>query len=312
MNKACFAVSLAVLALALAAFGQGYPGTTLTKDIVYGQSGGVDLKLDMAKPDSADGPLPALVFIHGGGWQMGDKSGFEAVIQQYASFGYVTVSVGYRLAPKYPWPAQIEDVKCAVRFLRSHAAEYGINPDKIGAAGHSAGGHLALLLGLMDPGDGFEGDGGNPGVSSSVQMVVNLSGPSDLRAWRALPEANAASKAASGKDFEEVLADFLGTAERTAPIVAQASPVTYIDAEDPPVITFHGSKDPVVPIEQATLLDEALEKGGVKNHKLVILEDADHGLGNPLDLLRIVQESRQFADTWLKGVAPAAALAPAQ
>lgn len=274
----------------------------LLKDIVYGKAGDVELKLDLAKPAASDGPVPALVFIHGGGWQEGDKSGFEQPIRQFAAAGYVAASVGYRLAPKYPWPAQIEDVKCAVRYLRANAAEYGIDPDKIGAIGHSAGGHLSLLLGLMNPEDGFEGEGGNAGVSSKVQAVVNLCGPTDLRAWRALPEAQAAAKAASGKDFEDILKDFVGTTDREAPVIAEVSPVTYIDTDDPPILTFHGSKDPVVPVEQATILHDALEKAGVKDHKLVILEGADHGFAEPVYLLRILQEGREFADKRLKGI----------
>ncbi len=281
---------------------QGPLPVTVTRDIVYGTAGGVALKLDLARPESSDGPLPALVFIHGGGWQLGDKADFEPMIQQFATFGYVAVSVGYRLAPEYPWPAQIEDVKCAIRYLRANAAEHGIDPERIAAAGHSAGGHLALLTGFMRPEDGYEGDGGHPGVSSSVQAVVNVCGPTDLRVWRASPESQAEAKEATGKDFEEVLADFAGTADRNAPVIAEASPITYITEAAPPVLTFHGSIDPVVPVEQATLLHEALDEAGVQHHKLVILEGADHGFGEAMHLIRILSGSLRFADKWLKGI----------
>lgn len=299
-------VGMALAALAWTIRADEFLPVTLTRDIVYGNSGGVELKLDLARPVSSDQPLPAVVLIHGGGWQMGDKSGFETIIEQFASFGYVAVSVGYRLAPEHPWPAQIEDVKCAVRYLRANAAQYGIDPEKFAAAGHSAGAHLALLLGLMNPEDGFEGQKSNTGLSSKVQAVVNVAGPTDLRRWRALPEAQAEAKAATGKDFEDVLADFAGTVDRTAPVIAQASPVTYIDAGDPPVCSFHGSADPVVPVEQAILLHEAFDKAGLKHHKLTVLEGADHGFGDAMHLMRIVHGSRAFVDRWLKGIAPPA------
>ncbi len=302
MHKKLFAAWMAFIALALTSYAETIQQPTLIKDVVYGNSGGVDLKLDLAKPVPGDTPVPAILFIHGGGWQMGDKSGYEQVIRQFASYGYVAASVGYRLAPEHPWPAQVEDVKCAVRYLRANAAEHGINPDKIGAAGHSAGGHLALLLGLMNADDGLEGDGGHAEASSKVQAVINLCGPTDLRVWRASPEANAEAKASMGKDFEDVLKDFVGTVDRSAPVIAQASPITYIDADDPPIITFHGSADNVVPVEQATLLHDALEKAGIKHHKPVILEGADHGFTDLQHLARILQEGRQFADLHLKGM----------
>lgn len=302
MYKQRFVVWGILVALAVLVSGLAGAQPVLLKDIVYGKTGDVELKLDLAKPASSDGLLSAIVFIHGGGWQAGDKSGFEQPIRQFASAGYVAVSVGYRFAPEHPWPAQIEDVKCAVRYLRANAAEYGIDPDKIGAIGHSAGGHLALLLGLMDSEDGLEGDSGHPDVSSKVQAVINLCGPTDLRAWRAAPEAQEEAKKASGKDFEDVLRDFVGTTDREAAVITQVSPVTYIDADDPPILTFHGSEDPVVPPDQATILHDALDKAGVKYHKLVILEGADHGFAEPVYLLRILQEGREFADKHLKGI----------
>ncbi|GJM27059.1 MAG: hypothetical protein DHS20C16_34740 [Phycisphaerae bacterium] len=293
---------IAIVLLGTAAFGHAQGSVTLTKDIVYGNAGGTELKLDMARPDSETAPVPALVFIHGGAWQSGYKSDFEAVIRQFASFGYVAASVEYRLAPKSPWPAQIEDVKCAVRFLRANAKTFGIDPEKIGVSGHSAGGNLCLLLGLMNPEDGFEGDGGHAEFSSTVQAIINVAGPTDLRLWHADPEAEATLIADTGAGFEDALADFLGTSDRTAHVMTQASPVHYIDVDDPPVLTIHGSLDPVVPVRQAILLHENLDKIGSNHNKLVIIDGADHGFAEPRHLMRIVQEGRSFADRWLKGI----------
>lgn len=138
------------------------------KDVIYGHSSGVDLKMDLAKPAKSSGPVPALLGIHGGAWSSGDKSLYEPFIRQFAANGYVAAAVEYHFAPTHQWPAQIEDAKCAVRYLRAHAKELNIDPNKIGVIGDSAGGHLCLLLGLMDPKDGLQGTGGNPEQSSKV------------------------------------------------------------------------------------------------------------------------------------------------
>lgn len=302
--KKWFVLWTVLCAGALVAEAQTPPSNVVVeKDLVYGQSDGVDLKLDLAIPANLSAPAPALVCIHGGGWQTGSKDGYAPYLSQFAAFGYVAAAVEYRMLPKYRWPSQIEDVKCAVRFLRAHANEFNIDPNKIGAIGDSAGGHLALLLGLMDPKDGLEGTGGAAGSSSKVQAVVNLFGPTDLHVWRALPEGEPAMLQEFGKTSDQLLADLVGTPDRAAPVVAQASPVTYIDKDDPPVLTFHGTKDPIVPFEQAKLLHDALEKAGVQQ-KLVVMQDAGHGWTGP-QLINTVVQGVAFFDSILKGATPA-------
>lgn len=307
--KWSFAVVLICgLILGLAAHCQTVADLPIEKDIVYGKGADVDLKLNLARPPAANGPVPAVVCVHGGGWQSGSKDAYDAAIRMLAASGYVAVAIEYRFAPKYPWPAQIEDTKCAVRYLRAHAKELSVNPDKIGAMGDSAGGHLSLLLGLMDPKDGLEGTGGNAEQSSKVQAVVNLYGPTDMRLWRALPEAEAAAQQSMGKGFDDMLKDLVGTTDRTAPVVAQASPVTYIDKGDPPILTFHGTKDPVVPFPQAEILQKALEAGGVV-HRFVPLEGAGHGL-DPILLAAVTQQTLAFFNQYLKGTATSSPVAP--
>ncbi len=156
-------------------------------EIVFGTVDGVDLKLDLARPGKGKGPYPALVFIHGGGWRSGGRWNNTSYIREAAGRGYVAVTVDYRLTSvsdgpkaKYPFPAQIHDVKCAVRWLRANAEKYNVDPARIGAYGYSAGGHLALLLGLTDSSDGLEGNCGNLNFSSKVQAVVSRSGSTDL------------------------------------------------------------------------------------------------------------------------------------
>jgi acetyl esterase/lipase len=160
----------------------------------------------------------------------------------------------------------------------------------------------------MDPKDGLEGNGGEPAMSSKVQAVVNIYGPADLKTWRVPPESEAAVALAFGKSSEMMLADFVGTSDRTAALMAQASPVTYINAGDPPILTFHGTKDQLVPFDQATTLQAALEKAGV-THKLVPLEGGGHGL----DLGQIASVSQQalaFFNSCLKDTPPPAASTP--
>jgi acetyl esterase/lipase len=262
----------------------------IQKDIVYGKAGGEELKLDLARPAKGEGPFPLVVCLHGGAWQLGHRSAQHPRLRLLAGHGYVAATVGYRLAPKHPFPAQIEDARAAVRFLRAHAKDYNIDPSRVAAVGDSAGGHLALLLGLMDAKD-------DP--PSKAQAVVNYFGPTDLRTWSATPQGDAILKAAvKGKDTNALLKDLLGTTDRKAAVTAKASPLTYVDAKDPPVLTFQGTADPLVPAEQAKALHEALKKAGVVE-RLVLLEGAGHGWGGK-DKERTDRLMLEFLDKHLK------------
>lgn len=280
-------VGVVLLIVALAMFWHGQTRPALQQNVVYGNGGSEDLLLDLATPVRGSGPFPAIVCIHGGAWRSGDKSWYKDKIIAFAEHGYVAVSVNYRLAPKHKFPAQVEDVKCAVRYLRAHAAELDIDPAKIAAIGDSAGGHLALLLGFMDSADGLEGDGGNSGPSSKVQAVVNYYGPADL---------TVTEKWAQGQKVQANY--FLDTNDPAAPVVSRASPVTYIDSADPPVLTFHGTADPIVPVEQARRLHEVLKKSKVPE-RLELIEGAGHGW-NEEQRLRIDRLSLEFLDQHLK------------
>lgn len=263
----------------------------IQKDIVYGKAGGEELKLDLARPAKGEGPFPLVVCLHGGAWQIGSRSDQHARLRLLARHGYVAASVGYRLAPKHPYPAQIDDARAALRFLRTHAKDYQVDPKRVAVAGDSAGGHLALLLGLMDA------EGGAPG---KVQAVVNYSGPADLRTWSATPEGDVLlKKVVHGKDSSAILKDLLGTSDRKAAVMAQASPITHVDAKDPPVLTFQGAADPLVQADQAKALHEALKKAGVVE-KLVLLDGAGHGWGGK-QKERTDREMLEFLDKHLNG-----------
>ncbi|MGA2481207.1 MAG: alpha/beta hydrolase [Spirochaetia bacterium] len=236
-------------------------------DITFGKGGDVDLTLDLARPEG-NGPFPAIVFIHGGSWLQGSKADYDYPLQKAAARGYVAVTVNYRLTyetlangkARYPFPAQIKDVKCAVRWLRANAGKYRIDPDHIGVLGFSAGGHLALLLGLTQPSDGFEGDGGYAEYSSRVQAVVNSSGPTEL------------GSSSTADAFTRFLG---GTYAQVPEAYAKASPVTYVRKDGPPVLTIHGDKDDVVSLTQAQDLDAKMKAVGA-SHTLVVKKGAGH------------------------------------
>jgi acetyl esterase/lipase len=235
--------------------------------VVYGHASGEDLQLDLYAPKDVAGPLPAVVLLHGGGWAKGSHEGFRPIAAALAARGYVAASIGYRLAPRHKFPAQIQDAKCAVRWLRANSERCQIDSEHIAAMGISAGAHLALLLGLTDATDGLEGEGGNPQHSSRVQAVINISGPTDLTRpeWE-WPQVTRA-----------ILYDFFGGNHEQLPNAYRAaSPVNYVHRGGPPVLTIHGTTDDVVPYEQAQLLHSALRKANVSS-RLIPLHGKDHG-----------------------------------
>jgi len=275
------------------------PGVDIRKNIVYGKGGDVDLMLDLARPAEGDGPFPLVVCIHGGGWHGGARQAHHPEMLLLARNGYVAATVSYRFAPKHKFPAQVCDVKCAVRYLRSRAAELNINPKRVGAAGGSAGGHLALMLGLMNPEDDLEGDGGNPDQPSKVQAVANFCGPTDFKTWRVWPSIAPELEKGFPGGLSGLVKNFLGTADCESEIARKASPTSYVGKGDPPVLTATGQEDPLVPLQQAELLHERLRKAGVAE-RLVVLKGAGHGWGEPqktyTDHLML-----EFFDRHLKG-----------
>ena len=256
-------------------------------DISYSKPGGEDLTLDLARPSEGDGPFPAVVIIHGGGWTAGDKKSNRPILDKFAEHGYVAISPRYRFCPKDTFPAQVVDVKASVRWLRTHAKEYHIDPDHIGAMGFSAGGHLSLMLGMTGPDDGLEGEPGENAPSSKVQAVVNFFGPTDLAADD-IPEAS-----------KPLVRNFLGGTALEKPETAKkASPLTFVSKDDAPVLTFQGTKDPLVPATQAIKLGEALTKVGVPGRVELILGGGHGWRGEELD--RTAKESMEFFDKQLK------------
>jgi len=265
------------------------PGVVYEPDIVFGKGGDVDLALDIARPEKLDKPTPCVVFIHGGGWTGGNRKVHVPQILDFAKRGYVSATIQYRLVPKAIFPAQVEDVKCGIRYLRANADKYKIDPNKIGAVGFSAGAHLSMLLGTMDKKDGLEGTGGNADQSSKVQAVVAFFGPTDL----------AAEFPATPVDVPKLIREFLGGTEaEKRDAYKAASPVTYVDKDDAPTLIYHGMKDRLVPFAQAEKMAEVMDRAGMPG-RVELLLNADHGWGGA-ELTRTVEGTAAFLAEQLK------------
>ena len=222
------------------------------ENVPYAEVAGSQLHLDIYEPSERSSDLrPAVVLIHGGGWTDFDKSTMRAMGQFLARAGFVAVSVDYRLfhGTENRWPAQLDDVQRAVRWLRANAGKYGVNPDRIGTFGHSAGAQLAAFLGMEDTRD--NSDAALAKYSSRVQAVVDVSGPTDFTTERD-PEAAAFLTNFFGVDYE-----------KGAEIWRQASPAWHVAKHDAPFLIVHGTQDDNVPIAQAQELYDKLHAAGV-------------------------------------------------
>ncbi|MEE8217394.1 MAG: alpha/beta hydrolase [Vicinamibacteria bacterium] len=232
------------------------PGTAAHRDLAYVSGGHPRQKLDLYLPESK-GRLPLLIYIHGGAFRGGDKG--DGPPLEYLDEGYALASINYRLSQHAIFPAQIEDCKAAVRWLRAHAAEYRLDPDRFAVGGTSAGGHLAAMVGTtghvkeLDVGEHLD-------QSSRVQAVVDYFGPTDFLRMDAhrLP----GGMAHDGPDSPE--SQLVGGAIQENPKkVARANPITYVTAEAPPFLVVHGNRDPIVPHHQSEILVDALREAGV-------------------------------------------------
>ncbi|WP_009476981.1 alpha/beta hydrolase [Rhodococcus sp. JVH1] len=239
-----------------------------------------DLLLDLVRPAEAEHPLPAIVWIHGGGWRLQDRTACPDLVQHFAQHGYVMVSIDYRLAPGTCHPGQLFDVRRAVRWLRANAADHGIDPDRIGVWGSSAGGHLAALTGVHSGTTRLPGE--EPAtVDSSVQAVVDGYGPADLPGL-----VDLSAERTPGEDHSPE-ASLLGGAIRDRLDAARsASPALQVAPGAPPFLVMHGLGDNLVPFTQSVALYDALVAHG-NDAVLYLIEGFGHGFFNPGHVLEL-------------------------
>jgi acetyl esterase/lipase len=258
----------ACLCLATASFAQT-AGVKSHRDLVYVEGGHERHKLDLYLPEKAEGPLPLIIWVHGGGWQNGSKDGCPPLRGGYIEHGYAVASINYRLSGHAVFPAQIEDCKAAIRWLRAHAKEYNLDTKRFGVWGSSAGGHLVALIGTSGEVKEFDA-GAHLDQSSRVQAVCDYYGPTDFAVFVTTPgyERHATADAPEAKLIG-------GAVMENKAKAARVNPITYVSKDDPPFLIVHGDQDPTVPINQSQLLFEALKKTGVSAHFHTI-----HGAGH--------------------------------
>jgi acetyl esterase/lipase len=287
-------VAMAVLSTAPA----GQPGPrqpdlsrmTVLRDIEYVPGGHERQKLDLYLPKEADpsGKRPLIVWIHGGAWLGGSKDRPPAL--RFVDKGYAVASINYRLSQHAIFPAQIEDCKTAIRWLRVNAGKHGYDPNRIGVWGASAGGHLVALLGTT--GDVKEFDAGpNAGVESRVQAVCDFFGPTDFTKMSSFP-STMRHDAADSPESKLIGGPIQENKEK----VQRASPIAYVTKDDPPFLIVHGDKDPLVPHNQSEIFYEALKKAGVETTLYTVQGGGHGGFKDPqVDVL-----VAQFFDKYLR------------
>jgi acetyl esterase/lipase len=272
-------------------------GVVFEQNVEYSNPDDQHLQLNIARPKEGAGPFPTVLCIHGGGWVGGHRKSYNAQCLKLAEQGYVAATVSYRLAPKYPFPAAIHDCKAAVRWLRANAEKFHIDPNRIGVMGGSAGGHLSQFLGVTNGVRSLEGTGGNAEQSSDVACVVNYFGPTDMAGmWGTSVAA------------KQALIPFLGgdsiTARRNHIL---SSPISWVTPDAAPTLCIQGTRDTLVPFEQATLFVNRMKAADVEID-LLLIEGAGHGFGGE-DAVRAAKATLAFFDKHLK---PKPEASPAQ
>lgn len=252
--------------------------------VVFGVGGGRDLACDVYTPPGGAENAPAVLIIHGGGWRSGDRSQLRGYALRLARAGYVCVASEYRLTPESPWPAQIHDVKAALRWMRANATELGLDPARIAVEGNSAGAHLALLVAGTEGVAEFEGEGGNPGVSTDVSVAIGIYAPTDFI-------ISGGGRILVGDQGEDV--------------ARAASPISYVNGDFPPTLLIHGNGDETVAPEQSELMYRALLAAGVPA-ELHMYADQPHAFdADPIFARQCADLMRLFLDRYVS--APVAA-----
>lgn len=247
------------------------PEPLVEHDATYARAGERDLHIRLALPDGQSELLPVIVYIHGGGWLGGDYTTVRSA--QFIPHGFAAASIQYRFSTEAAFPAQIHDCKAAIRYIRAHAGEFGIHPDRIGVWGESAGGHLAALLGTSGGVEELEGNLGSPGQSSRVQAVCAYSGPTKF-----VPDAGEPEPVTQ---IPEVLVQLMGgTRDEKPELYRLGSPFEHISPAAPPFLLVHGDSDELVPVGQSEIFAKALRRAGAEA-TLIKVKKGTHGFHDP-------------------------------
>ena len=305
MHRRVFSILVLIVVVCLSTEGQSQsPGSDrwvdyasgdfdIVPNITYGTASGTTLKLDLYAAKNHSIPLPTLVLFHGGGWVAGQKERNVFQLLPYLSLGWSVINVEYRLAGTSLAPAAVEDCRCALRWVFIHAKEYGFDTTKIVLTGGSAGGHLALITGMLPEGTIFDRqcptneslrwrNGAEPQMK--VAAIVNWFGITDV------------AELLDGPNAKHYAVEWFGSMDNAKELARQVSPITYVRPGLPPVITLHGDQDDIVPYTQALRLHAALEKAGVRN-KLVTVHGGKHGGFNKETLIDDFAAIREFLRT---------------
>jgi acetyl esterase/lipase len=268
-------------------------GVAVERELVYTSGGSTPETLDLYRPASGAGPFPGVVFIHGGAWAIGSKADFQRQAAYLATQGYVCVSINYRLSQEAPYPAALYDAKAAVRWMRANAQKYGVDPNRIAAAGGSAGGQLAALLGTTASFKTMEGDRGNAQYSSRVEAVVAFNPLTDF--------VSAMEKTSSPAAVTRAVVPFLGgSLEKVPETYVEASPVAHVSTTSAPFLLLHGTADTTLPFSQSVEMRDALQAVGVRA-ELYSAENANHGFFNrPPFYEPALERMKAFLDSVLK------------
>ncbi|MEZ5306444.1 MAG: alpha/beta hydrolase [Pyrinomonadaceae bacterium] len=255
----------------------------LEADITYAKVSERELKLDVYKPrGSKAGVHPTLMFIHGGGWRAGTKNSYSLRVLPWLEKGWAVVNIDYRVTSMARAPAAVEDARCALRWVHANAEKYGFDRELIVVSGQSAGGHLALMTGLAADDERF--DSNCPGEKTAVLAVVNWFGITDV------------GDLLSGQNKTQFASNWIGEDRfEDRELIESVSPLSHVSTDDPPVITIHGDKDPLVPYNQAFRLHQSLKEKGVGN-ELITIKGGDHGDFSAKESVRAYESIFKFLD----------------